>query len=332
MLRRFGQRFSAALLGALVLPGALRAQDDASVSPPRSQNIFPYSYVDYTQEGHDYRLWNTEVVVLGQIVSLREIEGTQKALDRGVTLRVENFIKMDRPWLQEGKKEISFRCLPLQPPYLDMQVGDRCVVLLKREGDVDDALILPTDYHYYPVTEDGKVLEFFKEIATLDPPVIRELSLSEFVRHLRNELKRISIEEQARNADLVLTGTVRGTDQGRGPAADFLVAEIEVEKIYKGNAEKGVLKLHYLNNMERWVLATLNTPVVREGQRVCVFANKDPTLSLPGPDNPDGQARWTPYNGRQSVWTVHPRTVWRKGAWPIKTDDFFRTIEENAAR
>lgn len=332
MRRTLASILLAALPAVLAPTGAVRAQGVEDMPPPRSLEIFPYAYVDYTQEGHDYRLWNTQAVVLGTIQSMRQIEGTEKLLDRSVTLRVESFLKMDRPWLQEDKKEIRFRCLPLQAPYDDMREGDRCVVFLVRDRRFDDALILPTDYHYYPVTEDGVVRKFFKDVPTSDAPVLREVGLSDFLRWIRSELQRISVEGQARNAELVFTGTVRHVSQGKGPLADYMVTEIAVEKLLKGGGEKDVVRVHSLNNMERWTLATLNGPVFRRGEKVCIFANKDPTLSAAGPANPDGETRWKLYNGRQSAWDVHPRTVWRNGVWPIKTDEFFKTIEEQVSR
>jgi len=322
------------LLSVLLVPSAAGADNDVleNMISPEDLQIFPYRYVDYTQEGHDYRLWNSRVVVLGQIESIRTIEGTEKLLDRSVTLRVESFLLMDRPELQKNKKEIRFRCLPLREPFEDMKEGDRCLVLLNRDDNTDNALILPADFNYYPVSEEGVVKKLFKEFPTKDDPRVREISLSAFLRDIRNKLRAISIEEQARKAELLLTGTVTDTHQGKDTESDYFIAEIAVEKVFKGGYEKDLIKIYALNDMERHTLETLNRPVFREGQKVFIFANKDPTLSAQRPGNPSAETHWKAYMGQQSVWSIFKRKVWRRGALAIEHDEFFQIIEDNIVR
>jgi len=324
------------LIALLCLPASAqvkKAPPLKSTPPPAAggtMGIFPYQYVDYTQAGHEYRIVNAQAVVLGKILSMREIKNTEKSLNRSVTLRVENFLLQDKPYPQEPR-EIRFRCLPLKPPLKDMEVGDRCLVLLTRDNRHDNMFILPTDYHYYPVSADGVVTKYFKEKPTIEAPLLREVGLSDFLHEVKRVLARVSIEEQARHADLLIQGTVEGGGQGKGPEKDYYIARIAPDKIYKGDPGDGIVEIYSYNDMNKYVLRTQNRPSFRKGQKVFIFANKDPTLSARGPSNPDGRARWMLLSGRQSAWSVYPQTVWRSGRWPLQSDEFFHIIEKSIA-
>jgi hypothetical protein len=320
------RRFAPVLFALMLVPAIAMAQGDNPPLSPDEMGIFPYMYVDYTQAGHEYRLVNSRAVVLGEILSMRDIEGTEKTLNRSVTLRVESFLLKDKAQ-QDGAREVKFRCLPLGAPLQDMKVGDRCLLLLVRDLQHDNMLILPTDYHYYPVSKDGVVSKLFKERPTIEDPLLREIGLSDFLREIRRVLTRVSIEEQAHNADLLFEGTVEGGAQGKGAEKDYYIARIVPDKIYKGDPGDGIIKIHTTNDMEKYTLKTLNRPSFRKGQKVFIFANKDPTYTAEGSSSPDTTERWILISGRQSVWDVHPRTVWRAGRRPIKTDEFFQTIE-----
>ncbi len=176
------------------------------------------------------------------------------------------------------------------------------------------------------------VTKLFKEAPTVDPPLVREVGLQDFLREMRQVIGRISIQEQALKADLIFHGKVTHGAQGSGPEKDYYLATITPEKIYKGDPGDGDITIYSINDMIGQVLRTLNRPVFRKGQDVFIFANKDPTLSAAGPENPDGEDRWMLLYDKQSMWDVHPRTVWRFGTQPIKTDEFFQTIEELTAR
>ncbi len=322
------------LLAILSLsPAAMGQGEEArNMVPPGGLDVFPYQLVDYTQAGHEYRIHNSRAVVLGTITEIREIENTEKVLNWSATLRIESFLKMDKPQEQEGLSEIRFRYLPLQAPLKEFKVGDRCLVLLSRDSRHDHMLILGTDYHYYPVSEDGIVTKFFKEAPTADAPIIREVGLSDFLREIRRVLGRISIDEQAAGADLIFQGQVGSAAQGSGAEGNFYIVNITPDKIYKGDPGEGDIKIYSVNNMNDQVLKTLNRPVFIQGQTVFIFANKDPTLSAQGPDNPNGEAKYFPLSGKQSIWAVHPNTVWRYGTQPIKREEFFKKIDELTTR
>lgn len=322
------------LLATLSLSSIALAQggEARNMVPPSDLDVFPYQLVDYTQAGHEYRINNSRAVVLGTITSIREIEDTEKILNWSATLRIESFLKMDKPQEQEGLGEVRFRFLPLQAPLEEFKVGDRCVVLLSRDSRHDHMLILGTDYHYYPVSKDGIVTKLFKEVPSADAPVIREVGLSDFLREVRRVLGRVSIEEQAAGADLIFQGQVGSGAQGSGAEGDYYIANITPDKIYKGDPGDGIIKIYSVNNMNDRVLRTLNRPVFIQGQTVFIFANKDPTLSAQGPDNPNGEAKYSPLSGKQSVWAVHPKTVWRFGTQPIKREEFFKKIDELTTR
>ncbi len=323
-----------ALLATLSLSSIAMAQggEARNMASPGNLDLFPYQLVDYTQAGHEYRIHNARSVVLGTITSIREIEGTEKSLNWSATLRIESFLKMDKPQEQEGLSEIRFRFLPLQAPLKEFKVGDRCVVLLSRDNRHDHMLILGTDYHYYPVSEDGVVTKFFKEVPTADAPMIRKVGLSDFLRELRRVIGRVSVEEQAASADLIFQGQVGTAGQGSGAESDYYIANITPDKIYKGDPGDGIIKIYSVNSMNDRVLRTLNRPVFIQGQTVFIFANKDPTLSAQGPDNPNGEAKYFPLSGKQSIWAVHPKTVWRFGPQPIKREEFFKKIDELTTR
>ncbi len=327
------RKLSLALIALLAMSSLALAQggEDPNLPPSGEMRVFPYTLNDYTQAGHEYRIHNAQAVVFGEIVHLRELTDTEKTLNWVATLHIEEFLRMDRPAQQDGMKEIQFRFLPLSHPHEEMKVGDRCLVLLSRDRRQDSMLLMSTDYHYYPVSADGVVTKLFKEAPTVDPPLLREVGLKDFLAEMRRIIERISIQEQALEADLVLHGRVTEGAQGNGPESDYYIATITPEKIYKGDPGDGDVMIHSVNDMIGQVLRTLNRPVFRKGQDVFIFANKDPTLSEAGPHNPDGEDRWMLLYDKQSMWDVHPKTVWRFGTQPIKTDEFFQTIEELTA-
>jgi len=290
--------------------------------------VFPYELVNYTQAGHEFRVANAEVVVLGHVTGYREIQGVNKGLNWLVELRVESFLKTDRP-AQKKTKTLSFRCMPLKAPYDEIREGDRCLVLLVRDQMIDNALILPTDMDYYPVGEDGQAVKFFKPFPTAEEPERREVPLATLREEIQSVLRRISVEQQARDAELVFMGTVARSHQAQeGMDPELVFTTVEPEKIFKGDPGKGLVTLVDRNNIQKHTLESLNRSGFKAGQKVLVFANKDPTFSATGSSNPQGEPRYRVLSGRQSVWFVARRNTWRSGMNPVPNDDFLAMIEK----
>ena len=319
-----------AVLTAGVLPLGAFAQKTSNINSRTGQPVFPYEMINYTQAGHEFRVANSEVIVLGQVTEYKEIQGIDKGLNWRVTLRVESFLKTDRPG-QAARDEIRFRSLPLMAPYEEIKVGDRCLVLLVRDQLIDSALILPTDLDYYPVTGEGVVTKFFKQFPTAEDPVRREVALSVLREEVQAVLRRLSVEQQVLDADLVLTGMVTRSHQGSGELDPSLVfTTIEPGKIIKGDPGKGVVTLIDRNNVQQFTLETLNRSGFKAGQKVVIFANKDPTFSKKGPNNPEGEDRWHLLHGRQSAWFVARRNTWRPGMRSIPNDEFMTLLVKQA--
>jgi hypothetical protein len=319
-----------AVPGLIVLAVTLLA-GRTSAQPVQSQpqgGAFPYEYVNYTQQGHYYRIANAEVIVLGRVEVIKQIVGTEKDLDVGVWLRVESVIRSDNPGQKEGGK-LFFRCLPLLEPYLPMQEGDRCLVLLERAKKWDDALILPTDMHYYPVSDDGKVVKFMKKAPTLKAPVPEEPTISAFLEETRKVLRETTLKEQAQSSTLVMIGTVTKSHQGSDEGAeDYSYVQVKPEKIYKGDPGEGDVTFVQRVNINRWTIRSLNRSVFKVGQRILCFANKDPTLSEPGPWNPEGETLWQFPHQRLSSLFIASSTGWRSRFKPIPLEQLYEDLEK----
>jgi hypothetical protein len=296
------------------------------MKPTEEMQVFPYQLANYTSLAHEVRIKNAPVVVVGKVETYSQIEGTEKSRNWSIWLRVETFLRTDRPG-QEKAERIYLRTLPLLPPYKDIEVGDRCLLLLDRDLRFDNALVLPSEMHYYPVSEEGVVSKFWKEQPTKDDPVIREQALSSFLEEVRGYLREISLEEQTRNSDLVITGTVTDSRQGTGQSHDFYYIQIKPDKIYKGQFEGETVNFIQRGNPYRWAVKALNRSSFKEGDRVLCFGNKDPTFSKPGPWNPKGEPMWVFPHQKNSTLFLATRTAWRRGVRPIPHAELFADLE-----
>lgn len=304
--------------------GAVPRQDQ--LKPTEEMEVFPYQLANYTQIGHETRIQNAPVIVVGEIESYEEIQDTEKSKNWSVWLRVETFLRTDRAG-QETSDRIYLRTLPLQPPYQDMQPGDRCLMLLDRDLRFDNALVLPSEYHYYPVSQNGVVSKFWKDQPTRDDPTIREQSLSSFMEEIRDLVREISLAEQVKASDLVLTGTVTDSRQGEDQSADFYYVQVKPEKLFKGQPEGDTVTFIQRGNPFRWAIHALNRAAFKPGDRVLVFGNRDPTFSQPGPWNPKGQELWVfPYQKNSSLFLAS-RNAWRRGFRPIPLDELYADLE-----
>lgn len=329
----------AALL-ALCLPWAGLVQAQGLPAPPKrtetmvqgqpkstdEMQIFPYQLVNYTQRAHETRIKNATVIVLGRIESYGEIQNTDKSRNWSVWLRVESFLRTDRPG-QEDSDRIYFRTLPLLPPHKDMKVGDRCLVLLDRDLRFDNALILPTEMSYYAVSDEGVVKKFWKDGPTADDPIVREQSLSSFLEEIRKILRSVSLERQVRDCDLVLTGTVTDSRQGTEDSHDFYYVQIKPERIFKGETKGESVNVIQRGNPYRWAVRALNRAAFKIGDRVLICGNKDPTFSKPGPWNPTGKEMVVFPHQKNSVLFLASKTAWRRGFRPIPLDTLYADLE-----
>ena len=294
--------------------------------PEDQLQVFPYQLVNYTKAAHDGRIQNATVVVLGKVESYEEIQGTDKSRNWAVWLRVESFLRTDRPG-QEQSDRIFFRMLPLTKPYQDVKPGDRCLVLLDRDLRFDNALVLPTELCYYPVSEDGEVTKFWKEMPTAEEPTQRTQALSAFLEEIRGLLRAVSIEEQARRSDLVITGTVTDSHQGDDQASDFYYVQVKPEKVFKGQPDGETITFIQRGNPYRWAVQALNRAAFKKGDRVLCFGNKDPTFSKPGTWNPKGEALYVfPYQKNSSLFLASS-TAWRRGFQPIPLEQLYADLE-----
>ncbi len=296
------------------------------LKPVEEMEVFPYQLANYTELGHETRIKNAPVIVVGEIESYEEIKDTKKSKNWSVWLRVETFLRTDRPG-QETSDRIYLRTLPLEPPYEDMKPGDRCLLLLDRDLRFDNALVIPSEYHYYPVSNDGVVTKFWKDQPTKDDPTPREQSLSSFMEKIRGLVREISLEEQVRASDLVLTGTVTDSKQGEGQSHDFYYVQVKPEKLYKGQPEGDTVTFIQRGNPFRWAVKALNRAAFKPGDRVLAFGNRDPTFSQPGPWNPKGQEMWVFPHQKNSCLFLASRTAWRRGFRPIPLDELYADLE-----
>jgi hypothetical protein len=295
--------------------------------PRGNQKVFPYELVNYTQPAHNIRIMNSPVIVLGRVESYEVIEGTDKIREKAVYLRVESWLRTDRPGLENAER-IYFRTMPLSPPYEDFQVGERCLMLLERDLRIDNALILGTDFYCYKISDEGVVQKFIKHRPTTDDPVIVEQSLSSFLEDIRGLLRQVSLEEQTYNSDLVMIGTVTDSRQGEERAEDFIYVKVEPDKVFKGDPGKGELTLIQKANAARWAIQALNRNAFKQGDRVLCFANKDPTYSKPGTWNPKGDDLWIFPFQRISSLFISDTTAWRRGFRPIMLERLYADLEK----
>lgn len=340
MIRRHALRFlSAQLLGLLLFAASAAAQgqvapqnrQDGSAAiggqkPPEELKVFPYQMANYTEIAHQTRIKNAPVIVLGKVDTYGEIEGTEKMRNHAVWIRVESFLRTDRDG-QENSERIYFRTIPLLPPYKDFEVGDRCLVLLDRDLRYDNALVLPTELNYYPVSEDGVVSKFWKDRPTKDEPVVREQALSAFLEEIRGLLREVSIEEQVRSSDLVMTGTVTESHQGKEQARDFFYVSIKADKVYKGQFDGDTVTFIQRGNPNRWAVRAMNRAAFKAGDRVLCVGNRDPTFSKPGPWNSKGAEMWVFPHQKNSVLFLSVRTAWRRGFQPIPLEKLYADLE-----
>lgn len=329
-----------ALLGALGLAGPAAAQSEGTAPRSGSQTLskeemlrpqeeletFPYKLVDYTAEAHETRTRNAPVIAVGVIESCEEIEGTEKDRNWGAWLRVETILKSDRAG-QEQADRLYFRLRPLSPPYAPIAAGDRCFLLLDRDLRFDNALILPTEMHYYPISREGMVHKFWKEAPTREEPIIREVALSTFLEETRTLLRQVSLEEQARQCGLVLIGTVTESKQGTEGAADYYYVQIKPEKVFKGQPDGDTITFIQRGNPYRWTVQALNRAGFKAGDRVLCFGNKDPTLSKPGTWNPKGEPLYAFPYGKASSLFIASTTAWRRGFQPIPLEELYAQLE-----
>lgn len=331
----------AALLAAPVLPGIASAQVESSgpkgsgrqiipkeemLRPREELKVFPYQLVDYTREAHETRIQNAAVIAVGRVESYEEIPNTEKSLSWSIWLRVETLLRTDRSG-QEQADRLYFRLVPLQPPHKPIQVGDRCLVLLDRDLRFDNALILPTEMHYYPVSPEGVVTKFWKDAPTREEPGVREQALSAFLEEIRALLRAVSLEEQARACGLVLTGTVADSRQGEEGAADYYYVQVKPEKVFKGQPDGDIVTFIQRGNPYRWAVQALNRAAFKKGDRVLCFGNKDPTFSAPGAWNPKGEPLYVfPYEKNSSLFLAS-ETAWRRGFQPIPLEELYAQLE-----
>jgi len=295
--------------------------------PPADElEPFPYELINYTPAAHEFRWKNAPVIVLGRVESYKKIDSTEKVLNYSIWLQVDEWLRTDRPG-QEAKDRVYFRLLPLKEPYAPIQVGDRCLVILDRDARIDNALILPTDMHYYPVTEAGMVHKYHKAAPTKDAPVLREVPLAPFREQIRELLRRISIERQARTADLVMIGKVTHSAQGTERARDYYFVEVQPEKVFKGETGQGVVHFMQKSNVYRWTIEALDRAAFREGERILCLANKDPTYSQQGSWNPEGVDMYVFPFQRHSSLFIASTTAWRQGFRPIPLEQLHADLE-----
>ncbi len=302
------------------------ASPEQGQKPVEEMQVFPYQLANYTALAHEVRIKNAPVVVVGKVESYSEIENTEKSRNWSIWLRVETFLRTDRPG-QEQAERIYLRLLPLLPPYKPIEVGDRCLLLLDRDLRYDNALVLPTEMHYFPVSNEGVVTKFWKDKPTKDDPIIREQALSGFLEEVRGYLREISLEEQTKNSDLVMTGVVTDSHQGTEQSRDFYYVQVKPDKIYKGEIDGETVDFIQRGNPYRWAVKALNRNSFKEGDRVLCFGNKDPTFSKPGPWNPKGGPMWVFPHQKNSVLFLATRTAWRRGLRPIPHDELFADLE-----
>ncbi|MBM4116390.1 hypothetical protein FJ251_01425 [bacterium] len=330
----------AILLAVPVLPAPSVAQVESSgpkgsgvqvvpkeemLRPKEELKVFPYQLVDYTREAHETRIQNAPVIAVGKVESYEEIAGTEKNRNWSIWLRVETLLRTDRMG-QEQSDRLYFRLLPPLPPHQPIKVGDRCLVLLDRDLRYDNALILPTEMNYYPVSAEGVVSKFWKDAPTREAPTIREQALSAFLEEIRALLRAVSLEEQARACGLVLTGTVTDSRQGEEGANDFYFVQVKPEKVFKGQPEGDTVTFIQRGNPYRWAVQAMNRAAFKKGDRVLCFGNKDPTFSKPGAWNRKGEPLYVfPYEKNSSLFLAGD-TAWRSGFQPIPLDELYAQL------
>ena len=204
--------------------------------------------------------------------------------------------------------------------------GDRCLLLLGRDLRHDNALILPTDMDYYPVTPEGKVQKFMKTGPSKDDPVLEEVSLTAFLDEIRQLLKRVSLEEQARACELVVTGEVVENRQGLDSARDYFYVTIKPDRIFKGQLDGDTVTFIQRANPARWIIPALNRATFRAGDRALCFGNKDPTYSTKGIWNPEGETLYVfPFERISSLFLASD-AAWRRGFRPIPLDQLYADL------
>ncbi len=332
ILRAIALAALAALLLAPVAPAQSEVQGPQSGKSSRplpskdELTPFPYELVNYTQAAHEQRIMNAPVIVVGRIDSFHEIKSTEKALNWAVWLKVETFLRTDRPG-QENAERLFFRCLPLMESFKKpIAVGDRCVVLLDRDLRIDNALILTTDTHYYGVSTEGQLRKFVKTAPTQDDPVLQEQSVSSFLEEIRRLLRSSSLEQQALSSDLVMIGTVTDSRQGVDNASDYMYVQFKPEKVFKGDPSEGSVTFIQRANPYRWTVSALNRAAFRKGERVLCFGNRDPTFSKPGIWNPTGETLHVFPLQRLSSLFVATDTAWRRGFRPIPLKQLYEDL------
>ncbi|MDP7022346.1 MAG: hypothetical protein QGH30_08345 [Candidatus Krumholzibacteria bacterium] len=316
------------LLSLFVLSAS--AQLDGVGAPFRSEGdpdqVFPYELVNYTTAGHEYRMAHAQAILLGRVTQIRELEGTDKEMKWVADIRIERMVRADRPSLEKAKT-CFVRYFPVGEFLENLKEGDRCLFLLRRDTTTDSGLVIPTEMHLYPVSEEGIATRFFKNMPTAEAPELQQLPLSKLVEQVQRVKRRISMEDQASRADLVMIGIVGDSRQGDGPNSDHLFVQLSPDRVFKGDPGKGLITLQLANNVNRWTIATLSRPTFRKGSRILIFANKDPTLSSQGPGNPAGETRWTLPLGLHSTWAVARSTIWRRGDMPRSHEEVFEDLK-----
>ncbi len=328
----------AMILGS-VFAGPTAAQGSGGQSgtkPPQQEpgkggrRVFPYELVNYTKPAHDVRIMNSPTIVLGTVESYDEIRNTEKTRNHSVYLRVESWLRVDRPGL-ESTERAHFRMLPLNPPHKPMKVGDRCLLLLERDLRFDNSLVLGTDYYHYLINEDGLLEKLTKHNPTADDPVIVEQSVSSFLEEIRTLLHQVSLEQQTYNSDLVMVGVVTDSRQGQDRAEDFIYVKVEPEKVFKGDPGKGQVTFIQKANAARWAVQVVNRNSFKQGDRVLCFANKDPTYSRAGTWNPKAEPLWIfPYQRLSSLF-LGGETAWRRAFRPILLEELYADLENWSA-
>lgn len=327
-------RLNPVLSLALLMIGAtwVAAQGGGGTPQPQpvgGDKVFPYELVNYTQAGHEYRMRNSDAIILGRVMSVDLPEGADNTYMTFI-LSVEDVLHADNPKLEQREK-VHVHCTQPPPPYDPIEPGLRCLLLLNRDPRYPGSLHLLTEMQYYPIDGLGRVVKFLKPVPTSDPPQPRRIQLATFIKEIRNLVRRISIEEQALDCEAIISGVVQSAEQGKGEMADFIVVRLEPEKVFKGKVDKGIVTIIQHANPYKWTLRSLNRPAFRAGDRVLVFANKDPTKSAVSPLNPEGEGHWVlPYE-RQSYLSLSRRNAWRHGVRPMPIEELYEKLERLTA-
>jgi hypothetical protein len=155
--------------------------------------------------------------------------------------------------------------------------------------------------------------------------------LSEFLEELRATLYRVSPEGQFASSELVMTGLVMESRQGGETTSDYEFVRIKPERIFKGDPGQGDITIIQQLNLFRDTLAALNRASFREGERILIFANKDPTYSQQGAWNPSGMTLWVfPYERHSSLFLAGG-SAWRRGFRAVPENQIFEMLARLAA-